>query len=184
MKKLKQLFVTCSILASVLTTNTLQADELDLALSNDTAKVMFSRSGVISERSQVNATYFHHQDGIDMFDIDVLVGDANSTNQILIGGKAFYLSDDNLDGTGIALGVTGSASVAHKVFLKGHFFYAPSVTSFNDIKNYQDIEIRLAYQIIPEAEVAIGYRNAEVGIDNAPDVDIQKNVFAALTLSF
>lgn len=183
MKKIKNLLLTCGV-ASALVIPSAQADEIDLAFSNDTAKLKYSRSGIISERSQVNLSYFHHQDGADMFDVDLLVGDASSANQLLIGGKFFYASDNDLDGTGLALGFSGSASLAHKLYLKGHVFYAPSVTSFNDLENYQEFEIRLTYQIIPEAEVSLGYRNAEFDVDKGGNVEIQNNAFLALTLNF
>lgn len=183
MKKIQKLFFTCGMAVSLIVAP-VQADEVDLAFSNDTAKIKYSRSGVISKRSQVNFSYFHHQDGADMFDMDILVGDASSANQLLIGGKLFYASDNDLDGTGLALGFSGSASLAHKLYLKGHAFYAPSVTSFNDVDNYQELEIRLTYQVIPEAEVSLGYRNAEFDIDNGGDLEIQDNIFLALTLNF
>lgn len=185
MKKIQKLFFSYSLAATTaLIVVPGHADEVDLAFSNDTAKIKYSRSGVVSKRSQANVSYFHHQDGADMFDVDLLVGDANSANQLLIGGKLFYASDNDLDGTGLALGFSGSASLAHKIYLKGHAFYAPSVTSFNDLENYQELEIRLTYQVIPEAEVSLGYRNAEFDINNGGDLEIQDDVFLALTLNF
>lgn len=186
MKKMKTTLAVLFALSTSLTA-TVQANSFDLALSNKTALLTYSSLNVTSDKSMMKVSYFHHDDGDDAFDMTFLVGEVNKKSKLLIGGKVFYLNLDNSyesDGYGIALGTEGEFTLAPKLSFKAHAYYAPEVASFSDIKNYRDIEMRLAYDIIPEASVALGYRHAKAELETGGSERLQDNLFLALTLAF
>ncbi len=167
--------------------STASADSFDLALSNKTAMLTYESAGGITNKSMVKGSYFHHDDGDDAFDMSFLVGEVHKKSKLLIGGKVFYLNLDNAsedDGYGLAIGAEGAFTLAPKLSLKAHAYFAPEVTSFSDIEDYRDLEVRLAYDIIPEASVAFGYRSAKAELENGGSERLQDNLFLALTLVF
>lgn len=180
----KSVITTGLALASSLLITSAHADEVDLSLAENSIKVSYSNHGAFSERSQTNLSYFHHKKNGDLVDFDLLVGDASAKTNVLVGAKAFYLKDDNFDGGGAALGVTGQYALPENFSIKGKAFYAPSMLVFSDLDYYYELEGRVAYKIIPEAEVSIGYRNATFDTSAVGKIKMQNQAFLALTLNF
>tara|TARA_B110000881_G_scaffold219326_1_gene240900 strand:+ start:479 stop:1036 length:558 start_codon:yes stop_codon:yes gene_type:complete len=183
-KIIKTVITTSVTVASTFLMANLQANEIDLALGEDSIKISYANQGAFSERSQTNLSYYHHSDNGDLVDFDFLVGEASAKNNVLVGGKAFYLKDDNVDGGGLALGLTGQYELPENFSLQGKVFYAPSMLVVSDLDNYYELEGRVSYKIIPEAEVSVGYRNVAFDIDGGSKVKIQNQAFLALTLIF
>lgn len=186
MKKMKIVIAALITLSSSIFT-TANANSFDLALSNKTALLTYESLNAITNKSMIKGSYFHHEDGDDAFDMSFLVGEVSRKSKLLIGGKIFYLNLDNAqesDGYGLALGAEGEFTLAPKLSLKAHVYYSPEVTTFSDIENYRDLEIRVAYDVIPEASVSVGYRHAKAELETGGSERLQDNLFIALTLSF
>ncbi|AWB65021.1 hypothetical protein C2869_00550 [Saccharobesus litoralis] len=186
MDLLKKTFITALTLAASITgVAQAQNKALDLALSNKTAKISYGHSGIGSENSYVQASYFHHDEDADLADIAFLVGKAQNMNNLLVGGKVFYGSVGDADGGGLAIGAQGQYKLAAELYLRGQAYYAPQVVSFGDAENYVEVEARLSYQLMPEAEVSLGYRDISVDIKDSPvDAELHSGGFLALTLKF
>ncbi|WP_440877554.1 YfaZ family outer membrane protein [Thalassotalea sp. PLHSN55] len=185
MNKLTLAAIVCAASMGVITNA--QADALDLALSDKTAHISYENINGATNKSMIKTSYFHRENGGDAFDMSLLVGDVSEKSKFLIGGKMFYLNLDNdqgSDGYGLALGAEGEFTLSSRVYLKGHIYYSPEVTTFNDIENYRDFEVRIGYDVIPEASISLGYRYAKAKLEYGGSQYMQDNLFVALTMRF
>ncbi|WP_111978876.1 YfaZ family outer membrane protein [Algibacillus agarilyticus] len=188
MESFKRIFNTAITLVTLTTTYNVQAaNSVDLALSNKTAKLTYASTNLINDKSVVSASYLHHSqddEKANLVDMALLVGGVQKLNKLLLGGKIFYGNTDSLHAPGLALGAQAEYKVAPQLFLKGQAFYSPAVTSFSDLENYREVELRVAYEPFSEAEIALGYRNISLKIEDTGSVDIHNGAFLALTLKF
>jgi hypothetical protein len=103
----------------------------------------------------------------------------SGTFNISLGGKTFYTSPSNWhrDLSAIAFGGDIRFSPVHRLGIGGSFYYAPEITSFMDCKKYTETNLRVDYQVLPQAFVYANYRNIEMdvkypgGTDTGVEVD-------------
>jgi hypothetical protein len=180
----KTLLTLCTLSSNVLFINSVHANIFDLALSNKTALLTLSNSDTSQANRVLKASYFHHEDDADMLDVSFLVGDTSKEDTFLLGGKIYYINLNNTHGYGLALGAEAEFNLAPQLYLQGQAYYAPQVTSFTDVENYREVELRIAYDIIPQASISLGYRNAKVNLENGASDKFQDSAFVAISLKF
>lgn len=112
----------------------------------------------------------------------------SGTFNISLGGKTFYTSKNSVDLSGIAFGGDIRFSPVHRLGIGGSFYYAPEITSFMDCKKYTETNVRVDYQVLPQAFVYANYRNIEMDIDagtgTASGVEIDKGLSIGMKLLF
>jgi hypothetical protein len=62
--------------------------------------------------------------------------------------------------------------------------YAPSVLSFKDSDDFTRTHFQLNYRIIKSADVSVGYRYINTGIENADDHTFESGAYLGLRLIF
>jgi hypothetical protein len=111
----------------------------------------------------------------------------SGTFNISLGGKVIYSSpsDWNVDLSAMAFGGDIRFSPIHRLGIGGSFYYSPEITSFMDCKKYYESNLRVDYQVLPQAFVYANYRSIKVDIDKgASDVKVDQGVSIGMKLLF
>ena len=67
----------------------------------------------------------------------------------------------------------------------GSAHYAPSILSFGDSDAVTDIEARVSYRVIRNADVYAGYRYVNTDLDNSSaDINLDEGVMAGMKIFF
>ncbi|MEO6975312.1 MAG: YfaZ family outer membrane protein [Gallionella sp.] len=91
----------------------------------------------------------------------------NSTSALALGGLVRYSPPDIK-----RLGVVGEA------------YMSPNIVTFGDANRYIETNLRVEYEVIPQAVAYIGYRKIKFGINNRPDAILDEGVNLGVRISF
>jgi len=191
---LKQVF--CAFFG-LLACSSLHAQTLDFNLSNDTAE------------AALFAPFASTGFGKSAYQISVLFSDKEVDNNWMVGGGFSVSGEAGTDVPGLEFGVSINAYIAEvaayelialplgaharysppplsRFFGKVAVEYAPDIVTFNDADQLVLAVARLGYEILPNADVYLGYRNIQVGIKDQPnsDVTIDKGWHIGVNLTF
>ena len=171
---------------SVLCAARVFASSADLAISNETVEGTYRQS--ITDGISATGGWLHHEDDIDIASAGIYGGGRQGEIGAFIGAKAFWLNADGPDGQGIALGGALSYELFPRVTVEANAHYAPSVTSYKDIDSYQEWGLRLTLQVLPAANLFVGFRDinvdVEAGDDHSKEIDIMRGGYGGFTLYF
>lgn len=183
---------TLGVLIGVALTLPAAADTLDLNVSGDAAQLGYTRV-LPPEGLEAGAAVLHHTDNGDIAEANLHLVDRPQPGRdalvLGVGGKATFISEDPRDATGGALALGAKLRWTlpnyNRAAVAGGLYFAPSATSVSDIDGYQEYALRGEFQVLEDANVYLGYRNIELGYDDAgPDRDFDDGVFAGLNLQF
>lgn len=102
------------------------------------------------------------------------------------GVEAFLIDIQTYAVTSITLhGLARYAAPAFDRFaLTAEVFFGPSPVTFMDGEDFLMSSYRLGYEILPEAEVYVGYSKARVTIENGPELTVEEGGHVGLRISF
>lgn len=110
-----------------------------------------------------------------------------NTYHASIGAKLYAYSDPGSH-TGTALAFGGSfyhvIPNLERVSAGGSFFAAPSVTSFGKTKRLYETNVRLAYRVIQNADVYLGYRHLKLKNNRGFNAALEKGFHLGVHASF
>lgn len=167
------------------------ADEADLSFNADAARLSYVRP-LARVDLEADAGWLHHQDNGDVLHLGARISDAASDgrNPLVAGlGARLAWFDGDLSGqNGFALAVGGFLKYTlpryNRVSVAGAAWFAPEVLSISDAEGYTDLELRLAYNLMREADVFIGTRYVKGEYDGAPDARFDTGMHAGIHLRF
>ena len=114
--------------------------------------------------------------------------DGQSPVEAGLGGKVVYADSDNFNLDGGALAPGGFLSYtfpnSNRFTLYGHFYIAPDILTVGDSETYRELEVRLYYSVIDDAELFLGVRNIHVKYDGSPSVDFDTGLNIGLKMRF
>jgi hypothetical protein len=175
-----------SLLGFCLVASAVQASDLSIALSNKTVSLDYvgaTQNGTL----QTNMGGFHHSNNGDMASLGVHVSQSlNPQAQASVGFKGVGLFNDQKNSAAIALG--GSFKVAlpmaQNLYFGAHAWYAPSVVSSNQVKNFRDVGTQLGYQLLDNAALFVDYRFIQVNYDSQVNMKLFEGSQAGIQLTF
>jgi hypothetical protein len=191
---MKQHAIGLLLLATLSTTAV--ADNVDIDLRDKAFRGSYSmnvsgKSGLSTEfgvltnedTEQLNDTMYY---------VGLLVSGENwsksGTFNISLGGRFIYTSPNSVDLGAIAFGGDIRFSPVHRLGIGGSFYYAPEITSFMDCKKYTESNVRVDYQVLPQAFVYANYRTIKVDVDTGSgtntDVELDKGLSIGMKLLF
>lgn len=178
-------------LVMLLAASSATAAEIDLNANNDAARLTFAWTTNNSEL-RFDTGWLHSEDRGDVLHLGMHLVDDASTGQNPIrgglGGKIFYTDSDRLDDDGAALGLGGFLSYtlprANRIVLSGHAYYAPDVLSFGGSDGYQEIEARVSYNVLREADIYLGARYSRADFGRRGDDTIDNGLHVGIQLRF
>ena len=171
------------------------AQSLDMNLSNDTVEGVFE--GAVGGTGLGKSSY----------DFSVLFSERKDENNWMIGGgftvsgdagsdvpglqfgvgvKVYTMEVAKFDVTAIPLGghVKYAPPAMNRLFVMGSAFWAPQIVTLYDGDEFIYSSFKVGYEILPAADVYIGYRNIFVDIKNRDDERVSETWMAGVKLAF
>ena len=174
---------------SVAAAPTLAADA-DFSLTSESVKGQVNFFDARSEM-QAGAGYTYHEGSRHLFN-----GEFHAQGQTALGNlpttagigfRGLYWDDDDLDGGGVGVGgyATVNIPTVPGLSFSGSAHYAPSILSFGDSEDVTDIEARISYRVIRNADVYAGYRYINTDLeDSSHDVNLDEGVLVGMKIFF
>jgi hypothetical protein len=159
------------------------ASSFNVGLSNKTIeaglKLPFGTS------AQVSANYLKSDDQGKIYELGLQTVQHMATHSVSLGGKYVDLnSDTREDGHVFALGGDYRRPLGPQLSLAFSVDYAPSVLSSSGIDRYYRLDGKLMYQVMPTADVYVGYRDIHFKFDNLPDQTVEQGLYVGADLRF
>lgn len=178
-------------LATLLCVAPAYADELKLSFNADAFRVEYARP-FTSNALEWGLGWLRSSD-----DGDVVNGDLSLTGQVaegqnpLTGGlglRLAYVNGDvsKQDGLGVSIGgfFKYAFPAFNRLFVGGHVYFAPSVLSVGELDGYQDLDVRIGYNILREADIYLGLRYVEGKFDVRPKAKFDSGLHLGVALRF
>lgn len=171
------------------------AQSLDMNLSNNTVEGVFA--------APVSGTGL----GRSSYDVSVLFSERDDDNNWMLGGgftvtgeagsdapglefgvgvKAYTMEVAKYDVTAIPLGghIRYAPPGMNRLFFKASLYWAPEIVTLYDGDQFLYITSRVGYEILPTADLYLGYRNIDVDIKNRDDVRVAESWMLGVQLTF
>lgn len=167
------------------------ANEFDMRISDDAIHANYS---VSNDRGngQFGAGYFYKNEdqAINILNLDLhtkgQTAIANLPTTVGIGFQANLFKEDELKGS--AIGIGGSARVnipeSPGLSFETALHYAPEVLAFGDSDEFRRFRLQINYRIIENADLSLGYRYLNVGIEDADNHTFESGAFLGVKLAF
>ena len=133
---------------------------------------------------------FDSEDFLSLHAGATLTGDAGQTDGAKftggLGARLQYVSADHEDGGALALGGNLRLKLlqADRLRFNASLWYGPDPASFCDIDEFIEYGVSVGYELLRDAELYVGYRKIEIGVDGGPDVDLEDGAHAGIRLQF
>lgn len=103
-----------------------------------------------------------------------------------LGARLQYVDADVADGGALALGGTLRASLpqATRLGLGASLWYGPDAAAFGDFDEILEWSVTLGYELLRDAELYLGYRGIQVGVDGGGNVDLEDAAHVGIRLQF
>lgn len=186
-----QTLSSCLILSSAIICASANANEFDMRISDDAIHGNFTFYNDNSN-AQFGLGYFYknEDDAINILNIDLhtkgQTAIANMPTTIGIGFQANLFKEEDFKGS--AVGIGGSVRVnipeVPGLSLETDIHYAPAVLSFGDSDEFRRFSIQTNYRIIESADISLGYRYLNVGVEDADNHTFESGAFVGLKLTF
>ena len=194
MKMTKFCQLTLLLIGGVFTMAETHADIFDISLNNQVALIEYEPGGDIDIESDSGGIRFgllFNDDGDWMASGRLLVSSVNESGlQLSPGIKINAINADEIDSNinfSLAIGGRASGLLATTIPLRayGEFFYAPSITAFNDLETVSELDLGLEYQVGNNASVYAGFRRINLDIENQnKDIKLDNRIHVGISLSF
>jgi hypothetical protein len=168
------------------------ASELDLRISDDAIHGNFSIAKEDSD-AQFGIGYFYknEDDAINILNLDLhtkgQTAIANLPTTVGIGLQANLFKEDNFKGSAVGIGGSMRVNIPETpgLSIETALHYAPKVLAFGDSDEFRRFRVQANYRIIESADVSLGYRYLNVGIEDINDNHtFESGAFLGLKLSF
>ncbi len=186
-KRLASLVLFTTLLVSV------QASELDLALSKETAAIELhlDTDSISVQGARVNIGGLYNEDD-DLLGFIGLTSGGESTvgkpYSLGVGVRLYYAAIENPDVKvgAVALGANGRVkfSAGVPLALAAEFYYAPKITSFEAADEVLDTRVRFETAVSESATAFIGYRIVKVGLKSRGNYHVDDHVQLGVRLRF
>lgn len=176
---------TLTILYLSLITTQAVANSLDINLHDNAFRITYSRYIEKNTVTDVGllSVQEHERRGDDA---ELIHAGINfESGNLRLGTRAIYTSLNSGDVLAVGFGGQGRVALSKVIGLGGHFYYAPSITSFLDGDGYHEFALRLDAQLSRKAQVYLGYRNIKVRLDNSDNkIELDDDFHIGLKLYF
>jgi YfaZ precursor len=176
------------VILSIAITTVAHARAFDMNLSNDTAELRYItpvgfENSFGSAELDVGFLSSTSDDIMGIFGFQAVdeAGSATPGVKVGVGIKGFVGTINDNDVYAVALGGNVHIPVYNRFSIFGDAHFAPDVVTFGDADRLLYLNVRLEYQILPQATVYIGYRKLQVNlkeggnesVDNGANIGLQ-----------
>ncbi|MEE9352671.1 MAG: YfaZ family outer membrane protein [Thiotrichaceae bacterium] len=171
----------------------IQASELDLALSKETAAIelQLDTDSISAQGARLNIGGLYNEDD-DLLGFIGLTSGGEPTGDkpysLGVGVRLYYAAIENPDVKvgAVALGANGRVkfSAGVPLALAAEFYYAPKITAFEAADEVLDARIRFETAVSESATAFIGYRTVKLGLKSRSDYHVDDHVQLGVRLHF
>ncbi|MGC3982575.1 MAG: YfaZ family outer membrane protein [Steroidobacteraceae bacterium] len=143
------------------------ASSLDLGLSNELAMATYQmdfNSDVRLQGSLLHADVDDQRSNV--LSVGFLVGQNTGNVQPYVGAKVVALDGEHANAYGLALDGGIDFNVAPRLWLGASAAYSPNVVLGGDFDTYYELGARVGYQIIPQAQAYLGFKDVQAKKDS------------------
>lgn len=170
-------------LSVFLLSSTASASTFNLGINNDTLDLGLKNT--LSKTSEFSTNYLYAENQGKTLDIGLLTVNNVGGNRIAIGGKILKLwSKQRNNGHVLALGGDLRMPIIPGLSAAIAGYAAPSVLSASGIHDYYSIDAKLLYQLMPTADLYLGYRDMKFTFDNQPDQTLDQSFYLGAQVTF
>lgn len=148
------------------------AARLDVNLNQDSARFTYYSlvGGSTYGRTEMSTGLLYNEDKNYLLELGLQVVDVAGSGspglEIGVGPKLYYMNSDTPDASGLSIAIGGMVRYnlpqVPRLALQGTLYYAPSITSTLDTSNFLEYGARVAYEILPTANIYLGFRRIRV----------------------
>ena len=181
--------VLCAMISS-----SLYARTFDINLSSDAAQFKYaSLIGATNYgRTELGFGFLYNEDDNMLGEISLLVIDEAGTKspglELGVGPKLYIADPDDPSIDFVAIGLGGQLRYKNlnvpRVVYGASLFYAPSIVSFGDADQMYEFDMRIEYELLPTANIYLGYRSIQADIKNRKDIEIDESAMIGLQFKF
>ena len=181
------------VLLSIVSSN-LHARSIDINLSDNAAQFKYSTlvGATNYGRTEMEAGFLFNEDDNILGELSLLVIDEAGSKtpglELGVGPKLWFGDSDKPDVQISGIGLGGQLRYKNmnvpRVVYGASLFFAPSIVSFMDAEQILEYDVRVEYELLPTANVYLGYRNIEADVKNRKDVEIDESVIIGLRFKF
>ena len=167
------------------------ASEFDMRISDDAIHANYSVANSAGT-GQFGLGYFYKNEdqAINILNLDLhtkgQTAIANLPTTVGIGFQANLFKEDEIKGS--AIGIGGSVRVnlpeIPGLSIETALHYAPEVLAFGDSDEFRRFRLQVNYRIIENADLSLGYRYLNVGIEDADNHTFESGAFLGVKLAF
>ncbi|WP_210396636.1 YfaZ family outer membrane protein [Motiliproteus sediminis] len=174
---------TLAGLAVALISSAANASDFNFGINNDTIEL--GLYAPMSTTSRLSAEYFYHDEDGKTLGLGYQVTNRTQMGDVAIGGKLVKLWSDKRDnGHAFAIGGDYKLPLDHKLWLGLSAYYAPSVLSSSGVDRYYHADIKVGYNLMPNADLFVGYRDIHFKFDNQPSLTLEQGAYLGAQLKF
>ncbi|HKK04248.1 MAG TPA: YfaZ family outer membrane protein [Gammaproteobacteria bacterium] len=166
------------------------AQTIQAELSNSSARFNYATSvwGKQYGRAEVGGGLLYNDDSNYAVNADLHVYNDSyeSPLELGVGGRIYYVDVGPYNVLALALGLrfNYAPQALHGFGIGAHYYYAPKVVTGLDGDHMSEYGIYLGYQMIPQANVYVGYRKVKTDIKNGPNLTMDKGGYVGVRIRF
>lgn len=170
------------------------ARSFDMNLSSDAAQFKYGShvGGTNFGRSEMTIGFLYNEDDAYLGEIGLLVIDEAGSKtpglELGVGPKFWFGGSDEADVDISGIGLGGQLRYKNmnypRIIYGFSLFYAPSIVAFLDADSILEYDLRVEYELLPTANVYIGYRNIEADIKGSGEAEIDDSAIIGLRFNF
>ncbi len=171
------------------------AQKLDMNLGQDSVRLTHTSliGGSTFGRTEMSVGILYNEDDNTLLDLGLQVIDVAGSKtpglEIGVGPKLYWINADTDNANGLAVALGGKLRYKlrglQRTQVRGALHYAPGITSTVDIDSLLELDVRAAYELLPTANVYLGYRRIRVDFNRAKQTQtLDSGVFIGLEMTF
>ena len=183
--------ITAAMLAAFLLCMNAFAGEFDLSFNSDAFRFIYGQdfednnlawdAGLLNNSDKgyvINASLY----------LTGFASDGDNPLEAGLGGRSGYVDGDNSDQTGIPLALGGYLKYTlpnfNRISIRGDAYFAPDILTAMDLEKYEDYTLRVAYNLMQEADIYVGVRYVKAEFDNDTSQLIDNGMHLGIDLRF
>ena len=183
--------ISAALSAAILLCTNAVADELDLSFNEDAFRVVYARDFATNDLSWDAGVLNHSDNGFVVNGSMYLSGFASDGTNPLeagLGARLGWVDGDDSGQTGVPVAPGGflkyTLSDYNRFSIRVDAYYAPDALSIKDVESYKDYSIRVAYNLLREADIFVGARYVKAEFDNDSEQLFDNGMHLGMNLRF
>jgi hypothetical protein len=167
------------------------ADELDLSFNSDAFRIIYAHDFESNDLTWDAGLINHSDNGYVVTGslyLSGLASDGSSPTEAGLGVRTGYVDGDDSGQTGVPVAVGGFFKYTFanfdRVSVRADGWYGPDVISIKDVEKYEDYSIRLAYNLLRDADIYVGARYVKAEFDNDSEQHFDTGMNIGINLRF